>query len=252
MPNWVNGDYAIKGSKKNVLNFLNEGLKNSGCKPQRTCKKAFELLLTNAKSKTCDFRYGENAKGTSADNPADIILENKLTLDTFHPMPDTFYMYDTTNREKDMPEIAAMQRREYGAVGWYDYGTHIHRGTKWNADLEGVELVTDKTTATFKFHCDTAWSDPDCWLRWVKETFKVNVFLCVHEESNAFNFYGEIDYTEEDYEDFSEIEGRPQEDDFDDEDEYWDALSEWQSECIEEMSNKFQDFVSDYDIDDFD
>ena len=253
MPNWSRNSVAVKGKKENVLNFINEGLKNSNMEPQKDIEKAFDLLLANAKTKTSEFGWGENRKGEREDNPAEIVYSNGLTMGTFRPVPDTFLKWDTTNdHDNKLSKIKEQQKKTYGAVGWYDYQSQIHYGCKWNATLDGMELVVEGDVATVKFTCDTPWHYPEEWLRWIKQTFKVAVLIAAHEESNAYNFYGEIDYEEADYGDFSEKEGEPQEDDFDNDDDYWDALSEWQSECEEEMFSDFWDYVSDFDVADLD
>jgi hypothetical protein len=253
MPNWVIGMYAIKGTKKNVLNFLNEGLKNSGIEPKENCEEAFDALLENAKTKVSNFFISnpDGRKGDKFENPADIIYAKGLTLDTFRPMPDTFLMYDTTNYSKTLEEVVKKQLKEYGVVGWYEYGTDVLRGTKWDADLENVKLDVskDEDVATFRFCCDTAWSVPTLWLEWVKKTFKVNVLLCVHEESNAFNFYGEIDMTKEDFGSLNCGEGKPTEEDFEDEHDYWDALYDWETSQVEEMQSNFSSYVEEFEID---
>lgn len=242
MPNWVYGQYAIKGTKRNVLAFLNVGIKCSGFAPRKKCESAFEFLKANAKTKTSEFcYYGENKAGTSAEKPATIVYENKLTLDTFRPMPDTFRLYDTTNCAKDMPEIAKEQKQQYGCVGWYDWGLK-YRGTKWNTELRDVELSVDDDTATLKFECNTAWCYPDEWLRWVRDMFHVSVLLCVNEESGAFDFYGELDGDEN----AMDCSGGPNKEDFEDEDDYWDAVYEHNEGCKESMCCAFADYVAGY------
>lgn len=247
MPNWVRGNYAIKGTKENVLKFLNEGLKNSGCELMTDCQQAFDCLKQNAKTKQSEFFYLDEKKraGNTAGTPAEIVYVNKLTLDTFRPMPDTFRMYDTTNFADDMPEIAAEQKRLYGCVGWYDWGL-MYRGTKWNTELNDFKLEIKSDIATVTFGCSTAWSYPDAWLHWVKDTFDVAVLLCVSEESNMFNFYGEIDEDESAF-DIEEKEGKPNEDDYEDEDDFWEALWMWQDECISNMFDEFSAYVENYE-----
>ena len=247
MPNWVRGEYAIKGTKKNVLNFLNEGLMNSGCEPMKSCKKAFDCLKKNAKTKDSNFHYADNGRvGDKLTEPAIITFKDRLTFDTFRPMPDTFKLYDTTNCAENMPTVAKEQERLYGCVGWYDWGLK-YRGTKWNEELDNFSMDIDGDVATITFECSTAWSYPYEWLQWVHDTFDVAVLLCVSEESNMFNFYGSIDDTEASF-DMDDKEGCPNESDFENEDDYYDALNEWRDDCIQSMFDEFHDYVADYQI----
>jgi hypothetical protein len=243
MPNWVYGQYAIKGTKRNVLAFLNEGLGNSGLAPRRKCESAFKCLKENAKTKESRFAYSEDGAGNKLTVPAAIVYEDRLTLDTFRPMPDTFKLYDTTNCAKDMPEIAKEQEQLYGCVGWYDWGIK-YRGTKWNTGLNEAELFVDDKTATLKFECSTAWNYPDEWLRWVKNTFRVAVLLCVSEESGAFDFYGSLDEERIDM----ACSGGPKQEDFESEDDYWDALYDYTEECRNSMCSDFADYVAEYEV----
>lgn len=244
MPNWVYGSYAIKGKKENILNFLNEGLKNSNEATKSTCREAFDKLVNNAKTKETK----NDVFDFSPDKPKEICVMNNLTLDTFRPMPDTFLMWDTTNHSKELKKQSKEQLNKYGFVGWYDYGIYVLRGTKWNAELNGFSLDECDDVATIKFTCDTAWNVPEKWLRWVKETFKVNVLLCCSEEYNSFNLFGEIDKLI-DYGDYFSNGDCPKQEDYDNEDDYWDALYEYQEGKKENMICGFDNFVYDFEID---
>lgn len=244
MPNWVYNNIAIKGKKENVLNFLNEGLKNSKLKECKTIEGAFNKLLKHAKvatSRSMDFRRKAWGK------KANVFLVKGLTLDTFRPMPNTFLHYDTTNHGSKLKSVSAYQRKKYGVVGWYDWGC-VYRGTKWDAKIENFKLETDGEFATLSFHCDTAWSCPEGWLRWVKHTFKVNVFLSATEEGDNFNpFYCEIDGNE--YDCYEGGEDMPQEDDFEYDDDFYEALYDWREERQDVMYCEFKNYVSEYEVD---
>ena len=89
MPNWSNNAVAVKGKKENVLNFINEGLKNSNIEPQKDIEKAFDEE-TNSKLKPLKFCQdgkilkirctgkGENKKYTlyKLENFVQILLDN--------------------------------------------------------------------------------------------------------------------------------------------------------------------------------
>ena len=275
MPNWSYNSIALKGKKENILKFINEGLKNSQVSEKTDIEEAFNALLEEGKHKTANYGFGLEAKGRDGNNPATIKLEKGVTMRTFRPYPDDSYLlYDTTNCSDKMPEIAKEQYRKFGYVGWYDLnsGRHMHSGeddygkseangkepwevgclgTKWDAELNDLALSVGDDEAVITFDVDTAWSYPDYWLIWIKRTFCVNVYICAHEESNAYNFYQEIDHEDDgkDYDDFIEMEGCPDEDDYDDEDDYYEAWNEFESYAQEKMRSEFLDYVDSCPVD---
>ena len=275
MPNWSYNSVVLKGKKENILKFINEGLKNSQVSEKTDIEEAFNALLEEGKHKTANYGFGLEAKGRDGNNPATIKLEKGVTMRTFRPYPDDSYLlYDTTNCSDKMPEIAKEQYRKFGYVGWYDLnsGRHMHSGeddygkseangkepwdvgclgTKWDAELNDLALSVGDDEAVITFDVDTAWSYPVYWLIWIKRTFCVNVYICAHEESNAYNFYQEIDHEDDgkDYDDFIEMEGCPDEDDYDDEDDYYEAWSEFESYAQEKMRSEFLDYVDSCPVD---
>ena len=275
MPNWSRNLIALKGKKENILKFINEGLKNSQVSEKNDIEEAFDSLLEDGKHKVANYGFGSKTMGHSVDNPAAIKMVKGVTMRTFRPYPDDSYlMYDTTNSAEKMPEIAKEQFRKFGYVGWYDLnsGRHMHSGendygkseangkepwdvgclgTKWDAELNNLALSVGDDEAVITFDVDTAWSYPDYWLIWIKRTFCVNVYICAHEESNAYNFYQEIDHEDDgkDYDDFIEMEGCPDEDDYDDEDDYYEAWSEFESYAQEKMRSEFLDYVDSCPVD---
>ena len=275
MPNWSYNSIALKGKKENILKFINEGLKNSKVSEKNDIEEAFDSLLEDGKHKVANYGFGSKTMGHSVDNPAAIEMVKGVTMRTFRPYPDDSYlMYDTTNSAEKMPEIAKEQYRKFSYVGWYDLnsGRHMHSGeddygkseangkepwdvgclgTKWDAELNDLALSVGDDEAVITFDVDTVWSYPDYWLIWIKRTFCVNVYICAHEESNAYNFYQEIDHEDDgkDYDDFIEMEGCPDEDDYDDEDDYYEAWSEFESYAQEKMRSEFLDYVDSCPVD---
>ena len=275
MPNWVYNSIALKGKKENILKFINEGLKNSQVSEKNDIEEAFDSLLEDGKHKVANYGFGSKTMGHSVDNPAAIEMVKGVTMRTFLPYPDDSYlMYDTTNSAEKMPEIAKEQYRKFGYVGWYDLtsGRHMHSGeddygkseangkepwdvgclgTKWDAELNDLALSVGDDEAVITFDVDTAWSYPNYWLIWIKRTFCINVYICAHEESNAYNFYQEIDHEDDgkDYDDFSEMEGCPDRDDYDDEDDYYEAWNEFECDAQERMRSEFLDYVDSYPVD---
>ena len=275
MPNWSYNTVVLKGKKENILKFINEGLKNSQVSEETNIEEAFNTLLEEGKHKTVKYGFGSERKGNDINNPVSIELKKGVTMRTFRPYPDDSYLlYDTTNCADKMPEIAKEQFRKFGYVGWYDLnsGRHMHSGeddygkseangkepwevgclgTKWDAELNDLALSVGDDEAVITFDVDTAWSYPDYWLIWIKRTFCVNVYICAHEESNAYNFYQEIDHEDDgkDYDDFIEMEGCPNEDDYDDEDDYYEAWNEFESYAQEKMRSEFLDYVDSCPVD---
>ena len=275
MPNWSYNSVVLKGKKENILKFINEGLKNSQVSEETNIEEAFNTLLEEGKHKTVKYGFGPERQGNNINNPASIELKKGVTMRTFRPYPDDSYLlYDTTNCADKMPEIAKEQFRKFGYVGWYDLnsGRHMHSGeddygkseangkepwevgclgTKWDAELNDLALSVGDDEAVITFDVDTAWSYPDYWLIWIKRTFCVNVYICAHEESNAYNFYQEIDHEDDgkDYDDFIEMEGCPDEDDYDDEDDYYEAWNEFESYAQEKMRSEFLDYVDSCPVD---
>lgn len=276
MPNWVYNKIALKGKKENVLKFINEGLKNSQVSEKTDIEEAFNALLADGKRKISKYGFGSEAKGIDGDNPATIEWEKVVTMRTFRPYPDDSYLlYDTTNYADKMPEIAKEQFRKFGYVGWRDinasYRSFMSKnfckgeteakgkepwevgclGTKWDAELNNLALSVGDDEAVITFDVDTAWSYPNYWLIWIKRTFCINVYICAHEEGNAYNFYAEIDHEDDgkDYDDFSEMEGCPDRDDYDDDDEYYEAWNEFESDAQEKMRSVFLVYVDSCPVD---
>lgn len=276
MPNWSHNTVVLKGKKENILKFINEGLKNSQVSEKTNIEEAFNTLLEEGKHKTVKYGFWSERKGNDINNPATIDLKKGVTMHTFRPYPDDSYLlYDTTNCADKMPEIAKEQFRKFGYVGWYDINSSYQGcmskdfyeseteaknkepwevgclGTKWDAYLNDIEMSVGDDEAVITFGVDTAWSYPNFWLIWIKRTFCINVYICAHEDGNAFNFYQEIDHEDDgkDYDDFSEMEGRPDRDDYDDEDDYYEAWNEFEIDAQEKMRSEFLDYVDSCPVD---
>ena len=65
MPNWVYNNVRVNGAKEQILEMFNYGLKQDGKEPM-----------------------------TSPDN----VINLKLTMESYIPMPQTYRDYDTTNK----------------------------------------------------------------------------------------------------------------------------------------------------------
>jgi hypothetical protein len=253
MPNWVYNKVAVRGNKKAMTAFINEGLKNSLLPlidENETISDAFNRLLDGGKHKCAE--YVPVLTDEEAKKARKILYEYGLTMRTWLPMPDTFLAYDTTNVEEVLREIAKQQSEEYGVVGWYKKNMH-DLGCKWDCSLTDVSLYkndVDGDEYVIYFSVDTPWSSPEIWLGTLHQLFGVDVLYSSHEESNAFNFIACNCEVLSDYDDF-EDENKPQEKDYEDEeghvtDEYWDALYKWEESKLEEMNGFLGDYIDNY------
>lgn len=71
MPNWSYNRIAVKGTKQNLIAWLNKGLANDKREPLTENMSCAEI--------------------------SDILNKKQLTLESFIPMPQTYHDYDTTN-----------------------------------------------------------------------------------------------------------------------------------------------------------
>jgi hypothetical protein len=248
MPNWVYNKVAVRGNKKAMTAFINEGLKNSLLPlidENETISDAFNRLLEGGKHKC-----GEEAlvlTDEEAKNPRKILIEDGLTMRTWLPMPDTFLVYDTTNYAKVLPEIVKQQAEKYGVVGWHEKNQK-DLGCKWDCDLTDISLYKndiDSDVYVIYFSVDTPWTSPEPWFKTLHTLFGVDVLYSSHDESNDFNFIACNGELLSDY-DYYEDENKPQEKDYEDEDEYWNTLYEWEAGKIEEMNRCLDDYIDNY------
>ena len=109
-------------------------------------------------------------------------------MSTFLPIPDSYFLYDTTNSPNSAPESVLAEQESYGAIGWYDYNRKYF-GTKWDTDLDNLNLneYADKDMAVITFRTETAWSMPDVFFARLTDKFHDLVIIVEGtEESNAY------------------------------------------------------------------
>lgn len=188
MPNWAYTNVTVKGTKKSIHDVIKLGLVNSGVAESEIpadLRKAFDLFLKEGKTKTADTKGDDYATR----EVIGIKMENGITMQTFFPMPDSYILYDTTNKPNSAPESVLAEQEKLGAIGWYDYNLR-YLGTKWNAELEGIDLNEsvnpDEDWATITFKTETAWSMPDRFFSRLTEAAPVIVIAEGTEESNAY------------------------------------------------------------------
>ena len=186
MPNWSYNVYAVKAKTKNVLDFVNEGLKNLGLEPRADIKDAIENLWKN----------------------------NKVMLSTFRPIPETYLKFGSKryrndllsgnsnfksdeeyeNYLKEYNAAKKYQQETYGVVGINDYNCTVGFGCKWDTEVElgsySIDDINDITTIYLKGRTPGVY--PGFWLQFLYETFKLNVFIYTCEEMQRYHFFAQI------------------------------------------------------------
>ncbi|MBR4917896.1 MAG: hypothetical protein IKZ52_01595 [Bacteroidales bacterium] len=106
-----------------------------------------------------------------------------------------------------------------------------------------IDDATGNTTIYMWGH--TPWRFPYHWLAYVKNTYDLKVYLCSHEEADAFNVYGEIDSLDFEFAEKYFLENGPDWDDYGDERvvEYYEAYFKCSSDLKEELLARFKDCV---------
>lgn len=268
MPNWSYNEIAIRGTKQEVINFLNDGLKQTHGR-----KKSFSLLADNATSVEIE----------------DKLRNYGLSLRSWLPMPRTFIKWDTTNRLqnfdwwldekilkhkvewkaiqenieaykeqygaeyakycKGYEKAKKYQQRVHGHVGWYDYNCAT-LGTKWNSEFEGWELVMDNDDDFVVIgHCDTAWSMPEAWLQRMRSKYPLlHFYMYAWEESYAYIGYfdGENpdDWTEKyDYKQAANEVAEKHPDLDNESEEYYNVVSDILNEHMAEIHEHFMEYI---------
>lgn len=249
MPNWSYNHFAIKGKTSDVLQVINDAIANSvtyrndygtpiEVEPQTDINEAFNKLLEVGCDLVSDFGYGDDNVECEPQ------LREQIALGTFRPTPLTYLKFDTTNHPERFPEAAKEQMEKYGAVGWYDYNNNIGYGCKWRSELTDFDLYTNGKYSTITFYGNTPWCPPNKWLEYLKEKYPTcAIFLCSHEESGMFYFYGEVSGKEIDC--TADIEAKIKAASGDDDEDF---PADVYDECIAKMENDFFDYVSDYKI----
>ena len=180
MPNWVYNNVRVNGAKEQILEMFNYGLKQDGKEPM-----------------------------TSPDN----VINLKLTMESYIPMPQTYRDYDTTNKmpnrnainwSTDEPmfnsdeeyqqyvenykKAQTEQLEKYGVVGWYNWRCR-NLGCKWDAEFEFGEFKKGQRDDewTTWFNLQTPWSIPLPFYYKISKLFPELEFnISCEEEFEAF------------------------------------------------------------------
>ena len=266
MPNFSFNTIAIRGTKKQVIEFLNEGLKRTHGR-----KKNFSLLSVNA----------------TIDEIEEKLKTHVLTLRSWLPMPRTYKQYDTANKmndfdwwlydkfkgkvklkdiERDIEKYkekyfeeyknytigytnaAQYQLRKYGYVGWFVYNCAT-LGTKWNATFENWGIVSvDNDCFILTGYCETAWNLPFRWVLNMQNLHKDLYFACYAWEE-SYEYCGYMDGNSCDWvenHNYEEIEDKIDKEhpelDKDSEDR-WEYGSEYYGELQDEVYKNFLSYI---------
>lgn len=186
MPNWVQNTICIKGEERQILDFINLGLRGSKLDPATDVEEGFNRLIEKACHKSSKMSKKGNVR---------VVYDKHLTMGTFFPMPTTFLLYDTTNYPNKFPKAVAYQKRRYGAVGWYDYNAFVRFGCKWDAELANPTITKARHTQKYviTFEVETPWSYPQLWMEKIKAMTGCEVYIASIEESDMWLFWGEVD-----------------------------------------------------------
>lgn len=249
MPNWCNNNYAVKAATENVLNFVNEGLKNLGMETKDNIGDAIHSLWDG---------------------------KNEVTMATFRPIPETFTKYDTTNKKRgrdaldgdtkeplfksddeyetycrEYDEAVKYQKETYGVVGWYDYNCLVAFGCKWDCDvaLESFSIDDDKGITTILMSGETPYYFPDLWLLYIEKRFGLNVYVSSHDECNNFNVFGELHNLDDQWAKEYIRENEPDYDDYTNDDEFSEAYNIFFNNLIDELQNKLIECVNKPSVD---
>lgn len=247
MANYSFNYYAVKSATENVLNFVNEGLKNLDLETKDNIKEAIESLWDGKNIVTmATFRpipetiakYGTIEKKE----------RDAMDYDNFEPFFKSDEEYETYSREYD--EAAKYNEATYGVTNWREYNSLFGFGCRGDSEVELKSYDIDDANGitTIYLDSDTAWSYPHLWLKYIKKTFNLNVYIFAQEEYDAYNLYGEIDSIDakfaEDF--FNDYE--PDCEDFDSDDDYCEAYYQFKVNLSKALYNKFLECVNGEDL----
>ena len=248
MPNWSFNYYAVKSATGNVLNLVNEGRRNLGMQTKYNIKDAIESLWDGKNNVTmATFRpipetivkYGTIKK-----------MERDATdYDTGEPVFNSDEEYETYSRKYE--EAVKYNEATYGVTNWREYNCLVGFGCKWDSEvnLKSYDIDNANGITTIYLDSDTAWSYPYRWLKYIKKTFNLNVYIFAQEEFDAYNLYGEIDNINAEYAEECFCDFAPDREDFDSEDEYCDAYAQFKVNLSRALYSKFQECVNGEELD---
>ena len=214
MSNICNNSINIRGSKENIIAFVNKGLSALGVEPINSV----EEIVPTINKYPCNKRNPLFSRCTESTEHKSVKSApyqlGYFSLECFVPMPQTYYKVDTANpftsdaevgSEKYCEELAiyhneiAYQKETYGIVGWYNWRAK-HFGDKWNCELYAEDCVIECDGAVvLSLYAESAWSPIDAWLKTVQDQNRTLRFQLVGEEcgNNILDEYTPTDYAED-------------------------------------------------------
>ena len=243
MANISFNNYAVKSAMGNILNFVNEGLKNLGLETKNNIKNAIESLWNG---------------------------KNNVTMSTFRPIPESIrkfgsfekkkrddFDYDTgepvfkSDEEyvaysKEYDEAVKHHEETFGVTNWRDYNCLVGFGCKWDSEVElkSYHIDAESGITTIFMDGDTAWDYPYFWLKYIKETFGLNVYICAQEEFDSFNLYGEIDNIDDEFAEKYFNDHEPKRSDYNNVEDYHKAYHQFRVDFSKSLYRKFQECVN--------
>lgn len=251
MPNWSNNTIKIKAEKSKMLDFINSVLENK----KEDITEAFEEMKANKELSLGTFRpMPKTFEDFDTTNSLDKEFAKNVAKNNnpfFSRIPDYIEeLRGCTDEdkiqkaqeryEKEYNEAIEFQKKEYGAVGWYDYNCNVRFGCKWDANIQDITLTkNDKEEYIISFYCDTPWCYPFLWCGYIGKKFKVDVYICAFEESDEYNFYGKFNGSNIINEINMVLPYLTEEDEENDYEEYWNE----KNEIMETFLSDFDEYV---------
>jgi hypothetical protein len=201
----VNNTIVFAGTKANVIEFLNLGLRNSilPCVKDGNIQQYIEFLMANGRHYELDRRIREDER----------YFANGLTMGTFRRLPDNYLKY--TDSE-------------------YDYNYVFRFGCDFDAEITSMCFSNINGYCTIEVIVETNSCPPEKWVKYIKEVigFKFAFIHSADYDENCFNYFKEIDeesdheYTEK----YFEIEAEA--DDDEDAETMLDSLNDKIENCF--------------------
>lgn len=197
MSNICNNSIWVRGSKQNIIAFVNKGLSALGVEPINSV----EEIVSAINKYPCDKRNPLWSRcNESTEHKSVKSAPYKLgyfSLECYVPMPDTYYKVDTTNRFcSDAPEGSEQynkelaiynkeiefQKENYGVVGWWNWRAQ-NFGDKWNCELYAEDCVENADgSVTLTLYAESAWAPVFKWLEKCQDSNKLVRFQMLSEE----------------------------------------------------------------------
>lgn len=171
MPNWCTNRLIIKGTKSDILAFVNAGIST----------------ILNTKTS-----FEENKVTHTIGSLADLNVDTFPYFSAWYPMPSVlmdisklrnkrFTIPLDKNETAELNELCIIARNEVGTDDWYSWATG-HWGVKWDTKPYSVEVRTYGENAVVELGYETAWCPNDGWMIEVGEKYpQLSFYLDAYE-----------------------------------------------------------------------